>query len=304
MKNLILPFTFLMILIGNTSSAQTEPDSIKYNDIERLELSKDKDGLHVKVQTIDSITGEVKDTTKIKMKNSTIYIVSEGYSDEEEDTEQEDKNRRNELTYWDGVELGINGFLNPDGGTELDQSIDFMDVDYAQSRSLSINFWEQKIRLIHDYVGITTGAGLQWNNYRLKNDYTLSSTKDTVEAFLDDTISMRKNKLRTTWLTVPLLLEFNTSKEQDKNFHLSAGVIGGLRLGTMYKRRFDSDGESFRAKTKNNFNIAPYRLEAAVRVGYGAFNLFATYQLTELFEDENGPELYPFTVGITLFAFN
>jgi hypothetical protein len=304
MKNLFLPFAFLLILIGNTSIAQTEPDSVQYNEIERLELTKDKDGFHMKVQTIDSITGVVKDTTKIKMKNSTVYIVSEGYTDDEVDEEQEDRDQRNRLTYWDGVELGVNGFLNPDGGTDLGDDVDFMDVDYAQSRSFSLNFWEQKIRLIHDYVGITTGAGLQWNNYRLKNDYTLISNKDTVFAFMDSTISMRKNKLRTTWLNVPLLLEFNTSKNQDKNFHLSAGVIGGLRLGTMYKRRFESDSEVFRAKTKNDFNVAPYRLEAAVRVGYGAFNLFATYQLTELFEDENGPELYPFTVGITLFAFN
>ena len=44
-------------------------------------------------------------------------------------------------------------------------------------------------------------------------------------------------------------------------------------------------------------------MSATVRGGVGWFNLFATYSLTPLFESGRGPELYPFTVGVTLLGF-
>ena len=71
----------------------------------------------------------------------------------------------------------------------------------------------------------------------------------------------------------------------------------------MYKQKYGRDGDDFKVKAKNDFQVSPYKLEAMLRVGYGKVNLFATYQITELFEEGHGPELYPFTAGVTLVAF-
>jgi hypothetical protein len=301
-KYLILLSLFCLACLS-TLSAQNEPDSLS-NDIEQIELSKDRDGLHVRVQTVDSIGGAVKDTTKIKMKNSTIYIVNDE-RDTDLDSIKVDNcvDSKSELTNWAGFDLGINGFLSADGETDLGDANEYLELEVIQSRTFSFNFWEHKARIASDYFGIITGMGLQYNSYRLKNDYTLASGKDTLVAFMDSTIDIRKNKFRTTWLNVPLLLEFNTSRDRDKSFHIAAGVVGGLHLGSMYKQKYSQEGTDFKVKAKNDFQVAPYKLEAMLRIGYGSVNLFASYQLTELFEEGHGPELYPYTLGITLAAF-
>jgi hypothetical protein len=307
MNKFTLPQTLLAILISSTIFAQNEPDSTQYKEIEQLEISTGNDGLKLDIHSIDSITGEVKDTTKIMMRNSTIYIVNETNFDPDSmdcGDEWEDYDQKSALTHWAGLDIGINGFLHPDDDLDLGEDLDYLEIDYAQSRSLNINFWEHKIRIVKDYVGITTGAGIQWNNYRLKNDYTLVSTKDTLVAFMDSTLNVKKNKLRTTYVQVPLLLEFNTSIKQEKSFHLSAGFVAGLHLGSMYKQKYTLDGVKTKSKSKGNFNVAPFKLDAMTRVGYGAFNIYASVQLNELFDEGDGPEIYPFTLGVTIAAFD
>jgi hypothetical protein len=306
MNKLLLPITLISMIISSHSFGQTEPDSTDYNKIERLEITKDRDGVKLQVQTFDSITGEVKDTTKITMKKSTIYIVTEDNYEEVdgEQDEWDDRDQKYGLTNWAGIDIGVNGFLNADGDPDLGEELDYLDVNYAGSRSLSINFWEQKFRFVKDYVGLTTGAGLQWNNYRLKNDYTLANVNDSLIAFKDSSLNLNKNKFRTTWINIPLLLEFNTSPHREKSFHIAAGVVGGLNVESMYKQKYKQDGERFKHSSKNDFNVDPIRIEGMVRLGYGSFNMFATVQLNELFEEGTGPEIYPFTVGLTLVAFD
>ena len=46
-----------------------------------------------------------------------------------------------------------------------------------------------------------------------------------------------------------------------------------------------------------------FRVSLTARAGVGWFNVFATYSLTPLFESGSGPELYPFSVGVTLVGF-
>jgi len=37
-----------------------------------------------------------------------------------------------------------------------------------------------------------------------------------------------------------------------------------------------------------------------IRFGWGWFNFYATYAVTEMFKKNEGPELYPFSVGVTV----
>lgn len=303
MKHLILSITAATLLLSGTLFAQEDTKEMKED--QRIIIGTEENGrIKVRVETRDSIPVSAKDTTIFTTGNKTIYIVSEDRDSDQDSLEMDDcSDSKAELTNWAGFDIGINGFLTADGETDLGEANEHLELEVVQSRTFSFNFWEHKARIAGDYFGIVTGMGLQYNSYRLKNDYTLASGKDTLVAFMDTTISLRKNKFRTTWLNVPLLLEFNTSNDREKSFHLAVGVVGGLHLGSMYKQKFKRDGTDFKTKAKNDFQVAPYKLEAMVRVGYGTVNLFASYQLTELFEEGHGPELYPFTAGITMVAF-
>ena len=77
----------------------------------------------------------------------------------------------------------------------------------------------------------------------------------------------------------------------------------GYRLGSKTKQKYEENDKTQKVKDRNDYNLNDFRLNAVVRLGYGDFTVFASYSLTELFEDNKGPELYPFTVGISLVSF-
>jgi hypothetical protein len=109
-----------------------------------------------------------------------------------------------------------------------------------------------------------------------------------------------KNKLRTTYIKVPVMLEFNTSEDPKRSFHIAAGVIGGVRIGSITKQEYKVDDAKHKNRVKDDFNFSPITLDAAFRIGYGNLTLFANYGLTPLFEKDKGPEVYPVTVGLAI----
>ncbi|MGB0423490.1 MAG: outer membrane beta-barrel protein, partial [Flavobacteriales bacterium] len=169
------------------------------------------------------------------------------------------------------------------------------------------------IRLVKDYVGITTGLGITYNSYGLDDNVRVISNSDSTYGFMADRnlpdslggfTSFTKNKLRTTYVRVPLLLEFNTSLDPKRTVHVAAGVTGGVRIGSINKIKYEEDGKNVKQRTKDDFNFSPFTLDASVRIGYKNFTLFANYGLTPLFEDGKGAEVYPLTVGLTLIPWS
>ncbi len=110
--------------------------------------------------------------------------------------------------------------------------------------------------------------------------------------------------MKGTYINVPLLLEFNTNKKAKKSFHFAVGVIAGYRLSSRVKQIYELAGRTYKNKVSDDYNLNPFKYGATVRIGYGKFNVFATYSLSTLFEQNAvAPQLYPFTVGVTLVHF-
>ena len=267
----------------------------------------------VTMLALSTITFYGQDTTIVKYRDTTtfdigdtqiIIIGPELNEDEQEDSLSFDGfGDKNDLTFWDGIDVGVNGFFF---GDEFDldapNDLEHLEINYAGSRSVSLNFGETKLRLIKDYVGIYTGLGLQYQSYKFKNDYTLGLEGDSLVAYMDSTINIRKNKLRTGYLVIPLMLEFNTSLDPDRSFHISAGVVGGLNIGNKYKQKYEvlETNEKEKLKLKSDFNMAPFKLDAMARVGFGDFMFHASYALTDMFDSDVNPQLRPFSAGLTL----
>src|SRR5690606_21372008 len=110
--------------------------------------------------------------------------------------------------------------------------------------------------------------------------------------------NVTKNKLRVIYLAVPLMLEFNTSLDKSKSFHVSAGLVGKLRIGGMYKQKYEINGEKTKYKLNQDWGMNRWGADAMVRVGYGWFTVFAQVGLTPLFENANTPDVYPVAAGI------
>lgn len=197
--------------------------------------------------------------------------------------------------HWEGIEFGFNAFDNAD--YSLYKGTEFMSLNQGKSMEFDLNFYELNIGLAKNYVGLVSGMGLSFNNYRFENPYTLLKGPQTTEAVLLDADGLSKTKLALTYLNVPLLLEFQIPVNQNEGrVFLNAGLIGGVKLGSHTKvKRGDT-----KDKNRSGFNIHSFKYAATARIGYKDISLFANYSLTPLFESGKGPELTPFTVGISL----
>lgn len=205
-----------------------------------------------------------------------------------------------ELTHWAGIDLGVNMLMDAGGNYEFEGDNEWLNLNYPRSLSVDINLAEFKIKLAKQYVGIVTGFGLGYSNYGFRDSVVISSNSDTTLAGYSSDIKYRVNKLRTTHFRVPVLLEFNTSEDPKKTFHIAFGAVGGWRIGTITKQRYDVDGKDVKQKVRGDFNVNTFEVDATMRIGYRSFTLFANYALTPLFKDGKGPEVYPLTVGLAL----
>lgn len=207
---------------------------------------------------------------------------------------------RDKFKYWEGIDIGLNGYMTPSNSLNVPSGSSFLELDYARSRSIAWNMGQLNIPIAKHYVQLVTGFGLEWNSYSFRNNWSLNPDAANVTA-TEENIDFSKNKLKTTWVNVPLLLEFNTGKNEDKSFHLAVGVTGGYNLfRNRLKQEFNDEGNSVKRKVKDDFNVNPFRYALTARMGIGHYSVFANYSLSEMFKGNRGPELYPFSAGFTL----
>lgn len=69
-----------------------------------------------------------------------------------------------------GVGLALNGYLDADLQEELPEGYEFMSLNQTKSVEVSIYPVSENIRLLGNWFGLTTGIGLQYNNYRFNLD--------------------------------------------------------------------------------------------------------------------------------------
>lgn len=299
-----------------------------YSDVrigENVDMKMGNSNVSVDEENVDVSLGKnsnvnvVNDTTRIKLGRTNVLIIDDSVS-----IKRTPKKRRN---HWAGVDLGINGFVNSSGSFNLNnppgtdtlnpkQFSQFMEIDYAKSWVVNVNFFEHFFKIQQHHFGFVTGLGLEYNNYELKHNVTLTPNGgayvyDNVNDFnraytwgvIDTTRNYSKNRFKTFYINAPLLFEVNTGNHKNKSFHLSAGAIVGYKFKTKMKYKYKENGDTQKYKDNQNFNTNPFRVSLTVRAGYGWLNFFATYSLTPLFEKDRGPELHAFSVGMTLLGF-
>ncbi len=208
---------------------------------------------------------------------------------------------------WTGLYLGVNGYLTPDNSLDLKPEDAYLDLEYNNSISVNLNLWQQNLSLSrgsNSALGMYTGLGFSWNNYRFKNNIRLVHEDDQIGYITDSEHNFKKNKLTVSHLNIPLMIEFQSSQRNPRSqFHMSAGVNLGIRLRSHTKQVYTSDGSKVKDKDFQDFHLAPFRYEAIARVGWGKLNLFASYALNEMFREDKGPEIHPFSLGIRVLNF-
>lgn len=196
--------------------------------------------------------------------------------------------------HWAGFDFGGNQLLNT---VYAEGSPQFLATRPEKSFEFNFNFAEYSFGF-GSYVGIVTGLGLNFNDYKFKNPYTISRDESgVIQPVKIDDEGLKLSKLSTAYLTAPLMLEFQIpgNHGEDRMF-IAAGLIGGLKIGEHTKTKIDD----VKLKNKTDHTISPVRWGYTARVGFNDFGIYANYYNTGLFEKGKGPETTPFTVGVTL----
>lgn len=178
----------------------------------------------------------------------------------------------------------------------------------VQSSSFSLNIYEYKLPIFKQYLGLTTGLGINFKTFTFDDKYTLLSSDTSVSlamgnpTLLDPSAEVRSSRLNLGYFQVPLLLDFSTKKREKKSFYLAAGVVGGIRMYANYNMRGKyADGDRFNNTLTDNkkFHSNLWNLEAMLRIGYGALGVYGSYNLTNLFHSDAAPNIAPIVFGFT-----
>ena len=272
----------------------------------RVNVSKDKNKkvvtLHIDTNSDYNYHYGDSDTTRIRIGKKKFIIIDDDdnnqISFENEDFDEDYKFKG----HFSGIDIGINNYFTSDFSTSLPLSEEYLNLNTGKSWGVNVNFIQQSIGLVKNNIGLVTGMGLEFNNYRFDNNQMILSGDSAVLYANNETQKMyKKNKLVTTYLTVPLILEFQIPVgEKTKPIYLSVGATGSVKLGSHIKLK---DNNGSKEKNRDDYNLSPLRYGLTARIGYRCLNFFANYSLQPMFEKDKGPELYPFTIGISVIMF-
>ena len=260
-----------------------------------------------KIAENEKIKGEGNDSTVYNWRGRKIIIIGKGRDRDDWDSgmvKTSDYNPHH-FKHWIGVTVGVNGFMAPGGGINLPAKSSYMELNYSKSFNFQINIIERQFNIIQDHFKIITGFGIDYHSYELKNKTSLSPDSSFTGGKTDSSgkFTYNKNRLRNTYIQVPLLLEFNTSNNPCKTFHLALGVIGEYLISSRTRQVLEEDNYQIVRTRKDNYNLSPFIAKAHVNIGYNGWTIFGEYNLTPLFQGGKGPELYPFTIGIRVIPF-
>jgi hypothetical protein len=166
-------------------------------------------------------------------------------------------------------------------------------------KSINFNIWlfQQRLNITKHKLNLLYALGLEMNNYRYARSVTYLPGYPT--QIIRDSVEFSKNKLFAEYISVPVMLNFNSNPARpNRAFQASLGVSGGYLLKSRTKQVSEERGK---VRKTDDFNLNKWRFGLTSELGYGPVKLYANFALTAL--HDYGLQQYPFSVGIRLNGF-
>ena len=214
-------------------------------------------------------------------------------------------NNSNISTNWWILDLGFSNYndntnyaaANSSGYLAAGHTFEKDDFKLRTGKSVNVNIWifMQKLNVIKHVVNLKYGLGVELNNYRYKKDNPISYKETSPpQIHWEDNREFSKNKLAADYITVPLMINFNTTpKSGNRGLSLSAGVSGGYLYSSRNKQISDENGKQ---KEKGDIGLNRWKLAYIGELGLGPVRLYGSYAITDL--HENGLSQRPYNLGI------
>jgi hypothetical protein len=233
-------------------------------------------------------TGKPKkvDTTRIKIGNTKITIVGEPEIEkieleEEElsenknkenwfDEEHKDKKKNNKsgfYTDWGSIDLGLNDYTDIWFGLKKQISLDRLKSPYVNIHIVDFNQ-----TLFKGYCMLSSGIGLEFNNYRFSKNLTLTQLSLKQLEVNEESYDMKKSKLVTKYINIPLAFTFFTKpSSKSSSYHITIGHELGYNIGSKTKQVSHAYGKVIQ---NNKIEADLLTLNWLLQFGRGEWSIF------------------------------
>lgn len=212
------------------------------------------------------------------------------------DNYEEYQERKNK--HWQGLDIGINGFLYEDGSDNPPPGYEYLRLDYSRSFYFGVNLFEVGYPINGELIKMVTGLGFDFNNFQLVGSNYLGSRNDSLVGVPDSSYGFYNSNMKNGHVTVPLLLAFNTSPKNSSSFHIAIGAVFSYRLSGKQKIKYYSGEVKNEHLRYGRMHQNPWRINATLRLGYANFHVFGNYNLLDYWESGHAPKTSLWTVGI------
>jgi len=237
------------------------------------------------------------DTTFFKLGNSKVIIINGDSSSIKK------ADFRGHLV---GFSLGLNMLNIKQSSDNNDEQINnqVLDLNVAKSLEVNFDFIQHSFNLYKKHFGIVTGLGLKFNNYKFKNYYRIINTSDSIYAEEDTINNFYKTKLTITKIRIPLTFEWqNRVGRKHRLIFLSMGVFGSYNIVSYMKYNYKRDGNKIKEKKYENYQLNPFQYGLIFKFAYGALEVYAEYNLSEMFYSNKTVPVNQFSIGLVLVDF-
>ena len=163
----------------------------------------------------------------------------------------------------------------------------------GKSSNFNLWFFMQKLNITKHVLNLKYGLGLEMYNFRYNQNISFRDNP-TPNVYIDD-ISFSKNKLFAEYLTVPLMLNVNTTPHRKNGFSFSLGASAGYLIDSRNKQ---ISGERGKQKYHGSFDLQPWRVATITELGLGPVRLYGSYSLNALHQASTGLDQFPYAVGL------
>lgn len=176
------------------------------------------------------------------------------------------------------------------------------------SRGFNAYFMINKFLKTNPKLAVAGGLGVSTSNIFFKEvNIDMTATSPTLPfTDLSSSDHFKKYKMATTYLQIPLEFRyFSKPDEPNKSFKAAIGIKVGTLLNahTKGKNLENKTGQLINEYTEKELNkryISSTQYMGTLRIGYGVFSAFGSYQLNGVLKNGTGPNMQLLQVGLTV----
>ena len=202
------------------------------------------------------------------------------------------------------LDLGVNALVNQKHYFAPGGQLEPVDLRTEGSRYVNIGLnTNARLGGKHSPMSLNFGPEFAFNNYMLSGNTKWVNNNGRTDVVREtDGRQFQKSKLATSSINLPLMLRLQLRDSHYKpTFSLGAGGFVGYRIKSWTKLKYTSDGTTYKDKEDGSYNMENFLYGLQGTIGYRSLELFAKYNMNNLFKAGVGPDTQVLSFGVRLF---